>query len=300
MPDRTLVDRKALCAIAVGVLAAAVAFGQAGPKLEFEVASIRPWQPSGQDRVDAGLRMDGAQAYFTALSIKNYIAMAYHVEADRITGPDWIASERFDINAKLPDGATTAQVPEMMQSLLAARFGLKVHHETKDMPAYALVLGKSPVKLKELPPDPATPPAQPAAPVNVTASGSAAGVSIKLGNGSSATFSNDEFVFKKVTTDMLAAQLSRYSDRPIVNMTDLKGSYDLTLAVTPEDYRILLIRSAVNAGVALPPQALHLLDTGSPDSLFDALNQQGLRLDSRKLPMDLVVVDQVLRTPTPN
>lgn len=288
--------------VGIAILACRAAVAQtAAPasKAEFEVASIRPSQPSGPNRVDAGLRMDGAQAHFASLSIKNYIALAYHVQGNLISGPDWLGSERFDINAKLPDGSTTAEIPEMMQSLLASRFGLKIHLEKKVMPAYALVLGKSPLKLKELPPDSASP-SGPNAPVSVAASGSAAGVSMDLGNGSSYTFTNDQFEFKKVTMDVLASQLARYSDRPIVNMTGLEGKYDLTLPVTPEDYRLLLIRSAVNAGVELPPRALEFLDSGSPDSFFEALKQQGLALDGRKLPLDMIVVDQVSRTPTEN
>src|ERR1700722_1662092 len=117
---------KALYFAAIGVLAAALAFGQAPPpKLEFEVASVRLSQPSGPNRVDVGLRMDGSQAHFGSLSLRDYIAMAYGVTAGRVSGPDWIASERFDISAKLPEGGTRDQIPEMLQSLLAERFQLK-------------------------------------------------------------------------------------------------------------------------------------------------------------------------------
>lgn len=289
---------KALYAVTVGILAAALAFGQApAPKLEFEVASVRQSQPSGPNRVDAGLRMDGLQAHFGSLNLKDYIAMAYRVTASRVSGPEWIASERFDISAKLPDGGTRDQIPEMLQSLLADRFRLKFHRETKDLPAYALVLGKPPLKLTKTP-DAATPDAQGA--VNVTASGSVAGVSVDLGNGSYYKFADDHFEFKKTSMDVVAERLERFMDRPIVNMTALTGNYDLTLVLTPEDYRELLIRSAVNAGVDLPPQALRLLDNGPPVSLFDAIDQAGLHLDSRKLPLDLIVVDQALQMPTDN
>jgi uncharacterized protein (TIGR03435 family) len=289
---------RVICAVLAGIVTVSLAFGQvAAPKVEFEVASIRPSQASGPDRVNAGLKMDGSQAHFGSLSLKNLISRAYDVEANQISGPDWIGSERFDISAKLPDGATMAQIPEMLQSLLAERFGLKIHRETKDMPAYALVLGKSPLKLKELPPD--AEPQDANGSVNVAVSGSVQGVSMDLGNGSSYTFANDQFQFKKVSMDVLASQLSRYLDRPVVNMMDLKGNYDLTLNVTQEDYYILLVRSGANAGVALPPQAMPLLN-GSPVSLFDALDQEGLHLDARKMPLDMIVVDQVLQTPTEN
>lgn len=289
---------KLLYAATVGIFVAALAFGQAAvPKLEFEVASVRQSQPSGLNRVDAGLRLDGSQAHFGSLTLKDYIAMAHRVTASRVTGPDWISSQRFDISAKLPDGGTRDQIPEMLQSLLADRFQLKFHHETKDLPAYVLILGKSPLKITKTP-DTEPPGAQGA--VNVAVSGSAAGISVDLGNGSYYTFANNQFEFKKTSMDVVAERLERFMDRPIVNMTALTGNYDLTLMLTPEDYRELLIRSAVNAGVDLPPQALRLLDNGPPVSLFDAIDQAGLHLDSRKLPLDLIVVDQALQTPTDN
>jgi uncharacterized protein (TIGR03435 family) len=289
---------KALYVAAIGIFAATLALGQAAPpKLEFEVASVRLSQPSGPNRVDVGLRMDGSQAHFGSLTLKDYIAMAYRVTASRVSGPEWLASQRFDISAKLPDGGTRDQIPQMLQSLLADRFQLKLHHETKELPAYALVLGKPPLKLTKTP-DAATPDAQGA--VNVTASGSTAGVSVDLGNGSYYTFANNQFEFKKTSMDVVAERLERFLDRPIVNMTALTGNYDLTLALTPEDYRALLVRSAVNAGVSLPPPALRLLDNGPPVSLFDSLDQLGLHLDARKLPLDMIVVDNALQTPTDN
>jgi uncharacterized protein (TIGR03435 family) len=289
---------KALYFAAIGILAANVTFGHAAPpKLEFEVASVRLSQPSGPNRVDVGLRMDGSQAHFGSLTLKDYIAMAYRVTASRVSGPEWLSSQRFDISAKLPDGATRDQIPQMLRSLLADRFQLKFHHETKELPAYALVLGKSPLKLTKTP-DAATPDSQGA--VNVTASGSIAGVSVDLGNGSYYTFANNQFEFKKTSIDVVAERLERFLDRPIVNMTALGGNYDLTLPLTPEDYRALLVRSAVNAGVSLPPPALRLLDNGPPVSLFDSLDQLGLHLDARKLPLDMIVVDNALQTPTEN
>jgi uncharacterized protein (TIGR03435 family) len=291
---------KAFYAFAIGIFAASLALGQAAapPKVAFEVASIRPSQSSAPDRVNAGLRMDGSQAHFGSLSVKNLMDMAYRVQPAQISGPDWISSERFDISAKLLEGATTDQIPEMLQSLLADRFQLKIHHETKDEPAYVLTVGKSPLKLKEVPGDTAAP--DPKGPVSVSASGSSAGVSIDLGNGSSFSLVPDEFDIKKINMDGFARQISRYLDRPVVNMTNLAGQYDVTLPLTQQDYYILLVRSGVNAGVAIPPQGLRLLDAGPPTSLFDALDQQGLHMDARKVPMDLIVVDQGLQTPTEN
>jgi uncharacterized protein (TIGR03435 family) len=281
---------------AVGSIAAV---GQApAAKLEFEVASIRPSAPAAeQNRVDVGLHLDGLQARISSFTLKDYIAMAYRVKVYQVSGPDWIGTDHFDINAKLPAGAKTEQIPDMMQALLAERFQMKFHHEKKEMPVYALVMGKTPLKLKEVPAGAADdgPPA-----TNVAATGSGAGVSVDLGHGSSYTFANSKFEARKLNLDVLASMLERYVDRPILNMTDLKGYYDFTLEVTPEDYQAMLIRAGVSAGMVFPPQVLRLIEGNSTPSLMDAVQQAGLKMDTRRAPVDLLVVDSALKNPTDN
>lgn len=224
--------------------------------------------------------------------------MAYRVKAYQVNGPDWMATERFDVSAKLPAGTTAAQIPEMLQAFLVDRFQLKMHRDKKDLPVYAVIIGKAPLRLKESPPDSAA--GESRGTVNVAATGSAAGVSANLGNGSYYTFANNKFEAGKISMDNLAGLLERFVDRPIVNLTELKGNYDFTLNLTPEDYQAMLIRAAVNSGVVLPPQALRLLDAGSAGSLFDAVQQLGLKLDARKAPLDILIIDQVLKAPTEN
>jgi uncharacterized protein (TIGR03435 family) len=266
--------------------------------LKFEVASVRPSQASPQDRVDIGLHMDGAQMRINSFPLRDYIARAYRVKVYQVTGPEWITSEKYDVSAKLPAGSTAEQIPEMLQALLTERFHLKLHQEKKDLPVYALILGKSPLKLQESAPD--APGTERKAGVNVAASGSAAGVSVDLGNGSYYTFANGTFEAKKITMDLFARQLERYVDRPILDMTGLKGNYDLSFNVTAEDAQTMMIHVAVNAGVQLPPEALQLLDSGSIGSLLEGLQKLGLRLDQRRAPLDLLVVDQGLKTPIEN
>src|SRR5437870_13785441 len=100
--------------IAALVLALAVAtVGSTQTKAAFEAASIRP-APAQPSDFNIGLHMDGAQARFTYQSLRNYISRAYRVKVLQIVGPDWL-DEKFDIAAKLPDGATPAQLPEMLQ-----------------------------------------------------------------------------------------------------------------------------------------------------------------------------------------
>jgi len=185
-----------------------------------------------------------------------------------------------------------------MRSLLEERFKLKIHRDKKDFPVYVLEVAKGGLKMQENAPNPDAADAK--APINVTGSGSGQGVSVDLGRGSSYTFSNNKFEAKRLTMAALAGNLERFLDRPIVDMTDLKGSYDFALDVTPEDYRAMLIRAAVAAGVSLPPEALRLLDGASFASLYDAMQKVGLRLDARKAPLDLLVIDEARKSPTEN
>src|SRR6202167_6460481 len=120
---------------------------------QFEVPSVRRCAPV-QGQVAGGLHFDGAQVRGVGLSLRDYLATAYRFKATLISGPDWTATKRYDISATLPNGSTKAQVPEMLQALLADRFQVKLHREKKEFPIFALVLAKGPPKLKELPPDP--------------------------------------------------------------------------------------------------------------------------------------------------
>ena len=98
----------------------------------------------------------------------------------------------------------------------------------------------------------------------------------------------------------LADSLARFVERPVVDMTGLKGTYDLTLEFTPEEYRVLLIRSALAAGVTLPPEAMRLLEGASDESLFKGLQAMGLKLESRKAPLEVLVIDSISKTPVAN
>ena len=298
--------------IILTTLATLTAFGQAtvpssrtaapdSPKarLEFEVASIRPSPPATQGQVQVGLHVDGAMIRINYLNLKDYIAMAYQMKLYQVIGPEWLASdaERFDISAKLPEKSNRSQVDQMLRSLLQDRFQLKTHTESKEFPVYALVLGKSALQLKESPPDNVD---ADAGQVNVAAGGSRNGVSVNLGNGSSFGFSNNQLEARKLTMLSFADTLSRFMDRPVVDMTGLTGNYDFTLKLTEEDYQAMLIRSAVAAGVNLPPQALRVLDNASDESLFSAIESQGLKLERRKEPLPVLVVDHSEKVPTSN
>jgi uncharacterized protein (TIGR03435 family) len=284
------------------ILCTSPVFAQTPPRLEFEVASLKPAADQTQaQQVNLGLHIDGAQVHINYFTLRDYIRMAYRVKDHQIVGPDWLATGRFNIDAKLPGGAKADQVPDMLQALLADRFELTVHRGTKEVPVYGLTVAAGGPKLKASPIDTDQDGGDaPKGTANVTASGGAQGVSVSLGNGASYTFANNRFEFKKVTMERCADILGRYMDRPVVDMTDLKGTYDLTLELTQEDYTVLLIRVAMSQNVSLPPQALRLLEGATDDSVHAGLRAAGLRLEPKKAPIETIVVDHALKTPTEN
>jgi uncharacterized protein (TIGR03435 family) len=285
------------------VLAAAAAFGQTPTqKLEFEVASIRAAGPivAAADASKVGIHIDGQRVNITGLSLNDYLGIAYKIKLHQISGPEWMASQRFDINAKLPADAKGEQIPEMLQGLLVDRFSMKFHREMRDFPVYALLVGKNGLKMKESPADPPAADGAPPKAFNMTTSGSNTGTTINYGNGTYISFGNNAFEGKKMPGSAMADILSRFVDRPVVDMTDLKGNYDFTLTFSPEDFRAMMIRSAVAAGVNLPPEALKLLDGANGDSLFSALETVGLKLEQRKSPIDVLVIDHIEKSPTDN
>jgi uncharacterized protein (TIGR03435 family) len=269
---------------------------------QFEVASIRPFAPA-QGQVAAGLHFDGAQVRGVGLSLRDYLATAYRFKATLISGPDWTATERYDISATLPAGGTKAQVPEMLQALLADRFQVKLHKDKKEASIYALVLTKGPTKLKEVPPDPNEDkdndePVGMANVATIVAVGN--GVSVRYARGASFSVGNNRIEVTKLPLWVFCRNLERYSDRQIVDITGLTGSYTFAVDITAEEYMAMMLRSAVIRGQNLMPEAQKLLDASSSSALSDELQQVGLKLEPRKAPLDILVIDSALKTPTAN
>jgi len=125
-------------------------------------------------------------------------------------------------------------------------------------------------------------------------------VAMTLGNGSTLSLGATSFDAKKLSMAQLAELLTRFMDRPVVDSTGLNGQYDFSLQLTPEDRAALLIRSAINAGITLPPQAMRALDSGSNASLTTSLEKLGITLQSTRAPLDVIVIDSILKTPTEN
>jgi uncharacterized protein (TIGR03435 family) len=300
--------------------AAAAAFAQtpAAAKLEFEVASVRPAGSleamAASGKLHIGMHIDGARVDIGGMSLADLIQIAYKVKRYQVTGPAWIAAQRFDIMAKLPEGASKDQVPEMLQTLLADRFKLTIHRESKDLAVYALIVGKNGPKLKESPPDepPAPgddPAASPDAMPKVQVDGTKGAVikggptgTTKVQMGANGLM---HFEMEKMQLSALAEFLSRFMERPVVDMTDLKGSYQVAMDLSMEDLR----GAARSAGVVIPgggpagePGKAPAEGASDPSgsSIFSNIQQLGLKLDARKAPLEMIVIDHLEKMPTEN
>jgi len=280
---------------AVAAFVTAAAFGQTpAGRPEFEVASVKPSAALADGQFNLGVHIDGAMVRCTYIPLRTYIAMAYDVKDFQIVAPEWMAADHFDIVAKLPDGASgDKQFRARVQSLLEDRFKLAVHRETKDVPSYALVVGKNGLKIKEVPPDPDTDAAS-AGKVDVTATSGRTGTVVDYGKGSYVSYGLNKLEAKKVNFVALVDTLGRFVDRPIVDMTGLSGRYDFTLEYSVEELRSL-VRSSGGDASRIPDLG------GDPTiSIFSSLEGLGLKLEPRKTPVEVIVVDRAEKIPTAN
>lgn len=268
----------------------------AGARPTFEVASVKP-NRSGDGRVGIGMQPGGR---FTATNVplRTLIRLAYQLQDFQIVGaPGWIATDRFDINAKAegdvppaPLGGPPGPMQFMMQSLLAERFNLKVHTERRDMPIYALALARNDRALgPQLRPaavdcaammaarrggGPPPPPLQP---------GERPQCGMRIGPG--------QMAGGGFPLSQLANTLSSFVQRVVVDRTELTGTFDLDFTWTPDQ----LPQGPPPPGAPpLPP-----IDPNGP-SIFTALQEQlGLKLESTRGPVEVLVVDSVSQ-PTPD
>src|SRR5262245_57864974 len=260
----------------------------------FEVATIKPAKvlaPKGA----LGIQVSPGQMHAAFLSLKDYIATAYDVEIQQVvSGPPWIDTERFDITAKLPSGATQADMPAMLRNLLSERCHLTTHRDTRDLPVYALEVASGGLKIPKVPND-----SSDTSPVTTTAGGNGASAGADLGHGASLSVANNRIEAKKVRFSELTGVLTRFTGRPVVDLTKVDGRFDFTLDLTREDYVGMMVRAALSTGISLSAEDLRALDKSSLDSLIDALKKIGLDFRGRIAPLEVIVIDRVER-PTEN
>ncbi len=274
--------RQRWLAAGVWVVVAAPVLGQsaaATPKVPaFDVVSIHPANP---DSHMMRMQMLGDRYSATGLSVKSLIGYAYNTRTeDQISGAGSVGSARFDIEAKLDEDTAaalkklskeegTAQRRLMMQAMLADRFKLKVHHESKEVPMYALVIAKGGSKLKEADPN------------NTYPNG------IKGPDGVSHAgmmmFSDGKMTAQAIPISSLAGNLWGQLHRIVEDKTGLTGKYDITLQWSRDEIQ----------GPTMPDGQSGASGTSGP-SIFTALQEQlGLRLESTKGFVDTIVVDHI-------
>jgi uncharacterized protein (TIGR03435 family) len=238
----------------------------ATPAPAFEVATVKPNHVGGP--FNFGFE-PGGRFVAENVTLGFVLEHAYGVKDFQVSGgPAWIGSEHYNIEAK-PEVPEERQAQRwlMVQSLLADRFKLAVHHETKELPVYALVVAKSGPRFHEtaaLPGPPGAPPPK---------------HGMRMGRG--------DLTVNGYGLDRLADALSRLLSRVVLDQTGLKGTYDFTLKWTPSEGQGAMAETPRDA--APPPDA-------SGPSIFTALRERlGLKLESQKGPVDTLVIDHVER-----
>lgn len=234
--------------VILGSVLAVAAFGQSAPT--FEVASVK----ANRSGVNGGaLKRSGGRLTFENVSLRECIAFAYGIADGRdyeLSGPEWLDFEKFDVAATFPPETSRERVREMMQTLLAERFRLKTHRESRQLKAFVLVVAKRGARLTAASKD----------------------------SEEAFTFGEGHVTARALSMSALADRLSGSVfklDRPVVDMTGIRGAYDFTLQWDPDGL--------------------------SGASLFTALEEQlGLKLEARETSVRILVVDHADRAPREN
>jgi uncharacterized protein (TIGR03435 family) len=257
------------------ILCAGLASGQV-----FEVASIRPSGPKSVRGSDGGPGdKDPARYFFGRATLLDFILVAYHVELFQVSSKLQLDRDEFDLEAKVPAGATRDEFRIMLRNLLVERFHVKLHLESREFPAFEMQLAKGGTRLGT---EAATrlasvddfPQLTPGKPGLIARNSTISGYMLTRIRGQQQPVSS------------LARMLRTAEPHPVVDKTGLTGKYDFALEFSVE------LPNATADGPAEPPRA--------PD-LNTALREQlGLQLVAKKLPFDVVVVESFNSLPTEN
>jgi uncharacterized protein (TIGR03435 family) len=256
-------------AIAVGAAALMAAVAHAQTRPAFDVASLKPSPPIVGDRfnINLGTARHGMLTLSNAC-LADCLRYAYSItNNEQIGGPDWIKDKtvRFDIEAKAPPSTPLPVLREMLQTLLTERFKLEYHTAQKPMSYVALVVGKNGPKIVEAVED------QDASPKN--------------------SFIPGKIISNRIPMATFVTLLSRFLGETVVDMTGLKGWYAVDLQWTPEPPE-----SRGRGGEPAAP-----VDIAPGPSIFSAIESQlGLKLEHRKGPLDVMVIDHAEKAPVAN
>jgi uncharacterized protein (TIGR03435 family) len=292
--------------------------------LHFKTVTIQPSAPIPVDAKEAmarriGVHIDGSEAVFGLMSLRDLILYAYGLKPLQLKGPDWLAEHPYDIAVTMPAGTTKDDVSKMLQALLETRFKLVVHRESKKQQVMALVIAKGGSKLVD---SASVPPPVQGTPVQHydTAVGTKDGpVYIYLNGheGSTLRASMTMPQFAGLLTNLLHAgdnrghpdvDMHEYSGdwQKVVDQTGLKGTYEVAVnsSLGPSDI-VQRVAGSITVGGSVSQDMLENL--GAPqitDALdpivFGSIQKLGLKLELSKVAMEQLVVDHVEKTPTAN
>ncbi len=311
--------------VLVPALCASAVLAQNPAPPAFEVASIKP-SPEitpamvASGKIHAGMRINAARVDIGQMSLLELIGRAFDVKPYQVDGPPWLKqlmkAPRFDIVAKMPAGATKEQVPKMLQALLAERFKLILHRETREDKVYALVTEKGGPKLKEAAPNPPVEPAADGSTPAKSGSGSSQ-MTVKtsangavMSDGKGGQFSMTplpggkgmRMEMSRMSMDELAQQAAGLEDRPVIDATGLKGNYQVALEISMQD----MMNAARRAGVVVPAaggdsnRPAETGDDPGEDSMRQSLRALGLKLEPRKMQIEHLIIDGIEKVPTEN
>jgi uncharacterized protein (TIGR03435 family) len=320
------------------LLAPCALAGQAtNPKLSFDVATIKPSAPLDTAKLAAdmqagkmprfGPHINASRAEYIYMPLKELIATAYGVKNYQIDGPEWLASERFDVEGTIPEGATKDDAPAMLRTLLEDRFKLTAHRDTAEHKVLALLEGKGGPKMKASTamPQPIDENAplkpgemvvdEPDGPIRLTRNhdgsmtfnmGAKGTLTDKLDAQAQALRIDASMVTMAGFAETLSSILAPMGGEQVVDMTGLKGNYEFTLEISIAD----LMALARSQGMAPPPPpsggganagpASAASDPSGGSSLYGSVAELGLKLEERKAQVTELVIDHIEKAPTEN
>jgi uncharacterized protein (TIGR03435 family) len=274
-----MVKARLLGAVGIVALVSGIAdvVAQAPDNPAFEIASVKPTKTQGTSLL---MFYPGGRLTATNVGLGFLISRAYGLQANQLEGgPSWIHSESFDIEAKAAGNVSSQQLVLMLRTLLTERFKLTLQRETRELPIYALVMAKAGGEPgPQLRPSSGSDCVRPQLPGNAPSAladsaGPPCGLYSPMGH----------WIGRGTTIDSLGSALSRVTSRIVVNRTGLTGTFNLDLQWT--DLTVLL--SSTGSPADPPPP-------GDGPSFFTALQEQlGLKLESTKGPVDVLVIDHV-------
>ncbi len=251
-----------------------------------------PGQANGPIDTATGLNLIGK-------TLRYCITYAYRIKDYQLSAPSWLADLKFDIIAKAPAGSPRSQFDEMLQTLLAQRFNLRIHRETREIAGLALVVDKGGFKLAErIEHGPGSRPNRAASDGTPRSAIEAMSIpmpgvvrTVRLPDGGMRLVAGD------VKMPVIAGNLGAMLGVPVFDLTGLTGSYDVAIDASRDD-----VQNQTMIRVDGQPPAPTPAELSAPpgQSISESLRKLGLKLESRKMPIEIIVVDGADKTPSGN